>query len=113
MGNCSYCSRPAGMLRSQHQECEEQHQRAEQCVIQGALQCVTSRLDIARFANDKNLYFASRAKSFRVPFAKIVVFTQFSNGIGIMRDTASAKPQIFVTRDSWCSCNLITMLAQQ
>lgn len=65
------------------------------------------------YVTDKNLYFAGSTKSFRVPYSKIVAFDQFSDGIGIMRDAASAKPQIFVTHDGWFSCNLIMMLAQQ
>lgn len=61
----------------------------------------------------KNLYFVGPAKSVRIPYAKIVSFEQFNDGIGIMRDLASAKPQIFVTEDGWFSYNLIANLAQQ
>jgi hypothetical protein len=59
---------------------------------------------------DKNIYFAGPSKSVRIPFTKIVSFEPYSNGIGVMRD--SAKPQIFVTGDGWFTCNLITNLAQ-
>ena len=52
-------------------------------------------------ATNKNIYFAGPAKSLRIPYAKIVSFQPFDNGIGIIRDAASAKPQIFVTHDGW------------
>lgn len=60
---------------------------------------------------DKNIYFYGPQKSFRIPYQKIVSFMQFDNGIGIMKDTATAKPQIFVTNEGWYSYNLITNLA--
>jgi hypothetical protein len=60
----------------------------------------------------KHLYFAGPSKSFRIPFRKIVSFTPFSDGIGVQRDAASAKPQIFVTGDGWFTYNLASNLAQ-
>lgn len=61
---------------------------------------------------DKNIYFAGPRKSLRVPYPKIVSFEPFSDGIGIMRDAATAKPQIFVTGDGWSTYNLVTNLSQ-
>lgn len=61
---------------------------------------------------NKNVYFTGQKKGIRVPYAKIVSFQPFSDGIGVMRDTATAKPQIFVTGDGWFTYNLITNLAQ-
>lgn len=61
---------------------------------------------------NKNIYFAGPSKSLRVPYSKIVSFLPFSDGFGILRDTATAKPQIFVTGDGWFSYNLVTNLAQ-
>jgi hypothetical protein len=61
---------------------------------------------------NKNLYFAGSRKSMRIPYVKIVSFEQYSNGIGIMRDAATAKPQIFVTNDGWFTYNLIANLSQ-
>lgn len=61
---------------------------------------------------NKNLYFAGSAKSLRIPFTKIVSFEPFNDGIGVMRDAATAKPQIFVTGDGWFTYNLVTNLAQ-
>lgn len=61
---------------------------------------------------DKNIYFSGSRKSLRVPYSKIVSFEPFSDGIGIMRDAATAKPQIFVTGDGWFTYNLVTNLSQ-
>jgi hypothetical protein len=60
---------------------------------------------------DKHIYFAGPAKSFRVPYAKIVSFQPFSDGFAITRDAVTAKPQVFVTGDGWFSYNLVTNLA--
>jgi hypothetical protein len=60
----------------------------------------------------KQIYFSGARKAFRIPYAKIVSFEPFTNGLGIMRDTVSAKPQIFVTHDGWFTYNLATNLAR-
>lgn len=60
----------------------------------------------------KNIYFAGPQKSVRLPYAKIVSFEPFSDGIGAMRDAATARPQIFVTGDGWFTYNLVTNLSQ-
>lgn len=60
----------------------------------------------------KNIYFAGPRKSIRLPYAKIVSFEPFSDGIGVIRDTVTAKPQIFVTGDGWFTYNLVTNLSQ-
>jgi hypothetical protein len=61
---------------------------------------------------DKNLYFAGPQQSMRIPYAKIVSFQRFSDGIGVMRDTATAKLQLFETGDGWFTYNLVTNLSQ-
>ena len=61
---------------------------------------------------NKHIYFSGSVKSFRVPYSKIVSFEQFNNGIGIMRDAANAKAQIFVTGDGWFIYNLVTGLSR-
>jgi len=61
---------------------------------------------------NKHIYFKGDSKSFRVKYDKIVSFTPYDDGIGIQRDAASAKPQIFKTSDGWFSYNLISNLAQ-
>lgn len=60
----------------------------------------------------KNIYFAGPQKSVRLPYSKIVSFEPFSDGLGVMRDAATAKPQIFVTGDGWFTYNLVTNLSQ-
>lgn len=61
---------------------------------------------------NKHIYFAGTATSFRVPYAKIVSFQPFSDGVGLTRDASSAKPEIFVTKDGWFTYNLVTNLAR-
>lgn len=60
----------------------------------------------------KHIYFHGTAKSFKIPYPKIVSFEPFKDGIGVMRDAQTAKPQIFVTEDGWFSYNLIANLAK-
>ncbi len=61
---------------------------------------------------NQNLYFDGTTKSFRIPYSKIVSFEPFSDAIGVMRDTKTAKHQFFVTRDGWFTYNLVTNLAR-
>jgi hypothetical protein len=61
---------------------------------------------------NKHIYFAGPRKSFRIPYSKIVSFEPYSDGIGVMRDAATAKPQIFVTGDGWFIYNLVTNLSR-
>jgi len=61
---------------------------------------------------NKHIYFSGGAKSFRIRHDKIVSFEPFSDGIGLQRDAATAKPQSFITGDGWFTYNLITNVAQ-
>lgn len=61
---------------------------------------------------DKNIYFAGPTKSLRIPYSKVVTFLPFEDGVGLIRDTQTAKPQIFTTGDGWFSYNLLVNLAQ-
>lgn len=61
---------------------------------------------------DRNLYFVGYGKTTRIPYSKIVSFTPFSDGFGLMRDAATAKPQFFLTKDGWFAYNLVTNLAK-
>ena len=61
---------------------------------------------------NKSIYFSGPKKSTRIPYAKVVSFEPFSDGLGLCRDATTAKPQIFVTGDGWFSYNLATNLAQ-
>jgi hypothetical protein len=61
---------------------------------------------------NKHLYFLGQLKTLRIPYAKVVAFQPYSDGIGLQRDAASAKPEIFKTGDGWFTYNLVTNLAQ-
>ena len=61
---------------------------------------------------DKHIYFSGQEKSFRVPYTKIVYFEGYSDGFGIVRDAAAARPQLFPTGDGWFSHNLVANLAK-
>ena len=60
----------------------------------------------------KHVYFAGPKKKFRVRYDRIVSFEPYEDGLGIMRDAQTAKPQTFVTGDGWFVYNLATNLAQ-
>ena len=57
----------------------------------------------------KHIYFKGNGKSFRVRLEKIVSFDPYEDGLGIMRDTARAKPEIFRmgATDAWFLLNII------
>lgn len=78
-------------------------EREEQVYVDTGILAVTT----------KHIYFYGPIKSFRVPYSKIVSFTPYSDGIGIQRDAANAKPQIFVTGDGWFVYNLVINLARE
>ncbi len=60
----------------------------------------------------KHLYFSGGRKSLRIPYTKIISFDPYSDGLGVHRDAASAKPQRFITGYGWFTYNLVTNLAQ-
>ena len=62
---------------------------------------------------DKHIYFSGDHEKFRVRYDRIVTFDAYADGIGIMREAASAKPQTFKTGDGWFIYNLVTTLAQE
>lgn len=64
------------------------------------------------FVTTKHVCFSGPQKSVRIPYSKIVSYEQFSDGIGLMRDTATARPQVFVTNDGWFAFNLINLVSQ-
>ncbi len=60
----------------------------------------------------KHLYFHGSRKRFRIRYDRIVSFEPYEDGIGVMRDAQTAKPQTFRTGDGWFIYNLVTNLAQ-
>jgi len=60
----------------------------------------------------QHVYFAGQKKSFRIPYKKIVSLTPYSDGIGICKDGANAKPQTFITGEGWFVYNLVMNLSQ-
>ena len=61
----------------------------------------------------KHIYFHGSRKRFRVRYDRIVSFDPYDDGIGIMRDAQTAKPQTFRTGDGWFVYNLVTNLASR
>ena len=61
----------------------------------------------------KHLYFHGQRKRFRIRYDRIVSFDPYDDGIGVMRDAQTAKPQSFRTGDGWFIYNLVTNLAQR
>jgi|AntRauTorcE11898_2_1112593.scaffolds.fasta_scaffold00890_7 hypothetical protein len=61
----------------------------------------------------KHIYFGSYNKMFRVRYNKIVAFTPYDDGLGIMKDSQRAKPMVFKLEDGWLAYNLAINLARQ
>ena len=49
----------------------------------------------------KHLYFAGEKRKSLVRYDRIVTFEPYHDGLGIMRDAQTAKPQSFITGDGW------------
>lgn len=60
----------------------------------------------------KHLYFAGSRKSHRTPYTKIVSFRPHTDGLGVQRDAARAKPQVYTLEDGWFAFNLVRNLAR-
>ena len=60
----------------------------------------------------KHLYFHGPRKRFRMRLDKIVSFEPYADGLGVMRDTQTAKPQMFSVGDGWFINNLVTNISQ-
>ena len=62
----------------------------------------------------RHIYFHGARERFRVRLDRIVSFEPHSDGIGIMRDLARAKPEAFRTdgEDGWFLYNLVTNVAR-
>lgn len=60
---------------------------------------------------NRHIYFAGPNRSLRIPYSNILSFIPFQDGVGIMQDAKSAKPQIFITGDGWFSYNALCNIA--
>ena len=56
---------------------------------------------------NKNIYFYSGDKSLRVPYAKIVAYVPYEDGLGVQKDAVSAKSMTFVGLDGWFVYNIV------
>jgi len=61
---------------------------------------------------NKHVYFASQMKNFKVPYNKVLTITPYEDGIGMQKDGANTKPQIFKGLDGWFTYNVISNLNQ-
>jgi hypothetical protein len=128
VSDCIFCGKPAGIFHNKHHECAEKYESGRRQITHLIFDSPSSMDSIGSTASKviqiaarsfiseperKDLFLAawSLAVAFRIPYAKIVSFEPFDNGLGIMRDGVSAKPQIFVTHDGWFSYNLVSNLA--
>ena len=70
------------------------------------------QLDLGGFAiTNKHLYFGGKTKIFKISYRTILAIEPFSDGIGIQRTAANAKPEYFQCGDGWFVHNLVTDLA--
>ncbi len=60
----------------------------------------------------KHVYFSCPQKSFKIPFSKLIHIEAFSDGLGLQRDGASARPLFFKGMDSWFIYNFIMNITQ-
>ena len=60
-------------------------------------------------SRSRHLYFAGDDKSFRIRHDRIVSYHPYTDGIGVVRDAANAREQLFLTGDGWFTQNLIAV----
>lgn len=65
------------------------------------------------FVTSKNLIFVGAQKTFRIPYAKVVAFEPYSNGLGFTRDAANAKAQLFMTDDGAFLSEMVSLVSAQ
>jgi len=70
-------------------------------------------IDSGIFAlTSKHVYFYSSNKTFKIPFGKIITIQPYEDGIGLQKDGASSKPQVFKGIDGWFVFNIVNNLNQ-
>ena len=98
MGNCKYCGQKAGFLRRSHKDCDDAHKAGRQRMV--AL--------VADAAGQSHFSEAALLSDLEM----IAAGSYIDDGIGVMRDAQTAKPQEFRTSDGWFIYNLVTNLAR-
>lgn len=61
---------------------------------------------------DKHIYFSSPNKTFKTPYTKMITIQPYEDGIGIHKNGATAKPQVFKGIDGWFTYNIISNLTR-
>lgn len=56
---------------------------------------------------NKHLYYHSNENAFRIKYDKIISYYNFEDGLGIMKDGKTAKPQYFKEFDGWFAYNIV------
>jgi hypothetical protein len=64
------------------------------------------------YVTDRAICFVAPTSTFKIASAKVVSVKPYSDGIEIVRDATTAKPQIFILDDPWFATNLISRLNQ-
>lgn len=59
------------------------------------------------YITDKNMYFSSAERGMRIPYAKIVSYIPYEDGLGILRDGVTAKPLCMKGIDGWFAYNFV------
>lgn len=56
---------------------------------------------------NKHLYYHSSEIAFRIKYDKIISYYNYEDGLGVMKDGKTAKPQYFKDFDGWFAYNIV------
>lgn len=59
------------------------------------------------YITDKNIYFNAPERGVRIPYAKIVSYIPYEDGLGILRDGTTSKPLCLKNIDGWFAYNFV------
>ena len=77
--------------------------------------CCTKDTGDIGFTNQNTIYFSGSKSSFRIRLDRVVSVRPFDEGLGIMRDGANAKLEIFAASngsDIWFGVSLLDALTE-
>lgn len=60
--------------------------------------------------SNRHIYFHSHTKSLKIPYTKIVTLESYEDGLTLMRDGTTARPQTFKGVDGWFYSNAINLI---